>query len=104
MSLGTDCSVSEVDSIGCLAYLAHVRDVIAETPTVVLVHMVCQFLDIFPTNLARLPPEKDVDFAIKVEPGTKPISILHTRWLLKELSTRLQSLVDLGFNWSSVSP
>ncbi|WMV25354.1 hypothetical protein MTR67_018739 [Solanum verrucosum] len=30
---------------------------------------------VFPTNLPRVPPDRDIDFAIDLEPGTKPISI-----------------------------
>lgn len=62
-------------AIGCLAYLAHVRNVIAETHTVEFVLVVCEFPNVFPVDLPRLPLEQEVDFGIEVEPNTKPISI-----------------------------
>ena len=36
--------------------------------------VVCEFLDIFPEDLPRLPPERDVEFVIELKPGTTPIS------------------------------
>ena len=60
---------------GCLAYLAYVRDVSAEPHSVDSVPIVREFSDVFPTDLPGLPPERDIDFAIDLEPGSKPISI-----------------------------
>ena len=60
---------------GCLAYLAYVRDVSREGPTVDSVPIVREFADVFPADLPGLPPDRDIDFSIEVEPGTKPISI-----------------------------
>ena len=36
--------------------------------------MVCEFLDVFPKDLPRLPSDWDVEFAIELKPGTAPIS------------------------------
>ena len=36
--------------------------------------MVCEFLDVFPKDLPRLPPDRDVEFSIELEPSTAPIS------------------------------
>ena len=36
--------------------------------------MVCEFLDVFPEELPGLPPDRDVEFTIKLEPNTAPIS------------------------------
>lgn len=58
-----------------LGYLAHVRDVSAEDPSVDLLLLVCVYDYVFPADLPRLPPKRDVDFANDVEPRTKPISI-----------------------------
>jgi hypothetical protein len=35
----------------------------------------CEFLDVFPKDLPRLPPDRDVEFVIELKPGTAPISI-----------------------------
>lgn len=79
-------------AVGCSAYLAHVRNVIAETPTVEFVLVVCAFPNVFPVDLPRLPLEQEVDFVIEVELNTKPISIHPYKIApaeLKELSTQL---------------
>ena len=34
----------------------------------------CEFLDVFPKVLPRLPPDRDVEFTIELEPSTAPIS------------------------------
>jgi hypothetical protein len=36
--------------------------------------MVSEFLDVFPKDLPRLPPDRDMEFTIELEPGTAPIS------------------------------
>ena len=36
--------------------------------------VVCDFLDVFPNELPRLPPDRDVEFKIELLPGTTPIS------------------------------
>ncbi|XP_015169165.1 uncharacterized protein [Solanum tuberosum] len=92
---------------GCLSYLAYVRDVSREVPPVESVPVVRDFIDVFPTDLPGLPPERDVDFPIELEPGTRPISIPPYRMApaeLKELSVQLQDLLGKGFIRPSVSP
>ena len=54
-----------------------------------------------------LPPDRDIDFCIDVEPGTRPISIPPYRMApaeLKELKEQLQDLLSKGFIRPSVSP
>jgi hypothetical protein len=36
--------------------------------------VVSEFPDIFPDDLLRLPPDRDVEFKIELLPGTAPIS------------------------------
>ena len=36
--------------------------------------MVCEFSDVFPKDLPGLPPDRNVEFSIELEPGTVPIS------------------------------
>ena len=59
----------------CLSYLDFIRDASVETPPMDSVPVVQEFLDVFPSNLPGVPPDRDIDFAINLEPGTKPISI-----------------------------
>ena len=92
---------------GCLAYLAHIRDTSIETPMLESIPVVSEFSEVFPTDLPGLPPDRDIDFCIDVEPGTRPISIPPYRMSpaeLKELKEQLQNLLSKGFIRPSVSP
>ena len=37
--------------------------------------VVCEYKDVFPDELLRLPPPRDVDFCIKLHLGMSPISM-----------------------------
>ncbi|KAL0537361.1 hypothetical protein IC582_026339 [Cucumis melo] len=69
--------------------------------------VVRDYLDVFPEELPGLPPHREVEFAIELEPGTVPISRAPYRMApaeLKELKVQLQELLDKGFIRPSVSP
>jgi hypothetical protein len=36
--------------------------------------VVCEYLDVFPDELPSMPPDRDVEFVIELQPGTAPIS------------------------------
>ncbi|XP_070014839.1 uncharacterized protein [Nicotiana sylvestris] len=77
---------------GCDAYLAYVRDVCIDAPTVESVPIVRDFLNVFPPDLPDMPPDRDIDFAIDLLLGTQPISIPPYRMApseLKELKEQL---------------
>ena len=40
-----------------------------------LPRVVCEYEEIFPDELPRLPPHRDVDFTIELHPSTSPISM-----------------------------
>jgi hypothetical protein len=69
--------------------------------------VVCEFLNVFPEDLPRLPPERDVEFVIELKPSTTPISRRLYRMPpneLAELKTQLQDLLEKGFIRPSSSP
>ncbi|KAA0059772.1 ty3-gypsy retrotransposon protein [Cucumis melo var. makuwa] len=69
--------------------------------------VVRNYLDVFPEELPWLPPQREIEFAIELEPGTVPISRAPFRMApteLKELKVQLQELLDKGFIRSSLSP
>ncbi|KAL0546695.1 hypothetical protein IC582_016607 [Cucumis melo] len=69
--------------------------------------VVRDYPDVFPEELPALPPHREVEFAIELEPGTVPISRAPYRMApaeLKELKVQLQELLDKGFIRPSVSP
>ncbi|TYJ97639.1 Retrotransposon protein [Cucumis melo var. makuwa] len=77
------------------------------TQLLILNRMVREYPDVFPDELPGLPPPREVDFAIELEPGTTPISRAPNRMApaeLKELKVQLQELLDKGFIRPSVSP
>ena len=94
-------------SKGCLAFLAHLRDDTAQVPLIESVSLVREFLDVFPANLLGMPPDRDIDFCIDLEPGNRPISIPPYRMApaeLRELKALLQELLSKGFIRPSASP
>ena len=62
--------------------------------------IVCEYPDVFPKDLSGLPPDREVEFAIELAPGTAPISRRPYRMApdeLKELKLQLQEQLDKGF-------
>jgi hypothetical protein len=69
--------------------------------------VVCEYPDVFPDELHGMPPDRDVEFVIKLQPGTAPISKRPYRVPPKELAelkTQLQELLDKGYIRPSSSP
>ena len=54
----------------------------------------------FPADLPAMPPDRDIDFCIDLEPGPRPISIPPYRMSpdeLRELKAQLQELLSKVF-------
>ena len=69
--------------------------------------VVCEFADVFPNDLPGLPPDRDIEFVIELQPGTAPISKRPYRMSpneLAELKIQLQDLQDKGYIRPSASP
>jgi hypothetical protein len=69
--------------------------------------VVCDYPDVFPDELLGMPPDRDIEFAIELHPGTAPISKRPYRMPpteLAELKKQLQELLDKGFIRPSTSP
>ncbi|XP_070045296.1 uncharacterized protein [Nicotiana tomentosiformis] len=88
----------------CLAYLAFVRDVSVNTPTVESVRIVRDFADVFPEDLSGMTPNRDTNFGIDLVSGTQPICISPYRMSHIQLKEQLQKLLDKGFIGTSVPP
>ncbi|WMV23717.1 hypothetical protein MTR67_017102 [Solanum verrucosum] len=91
---------------GCLAYLAHIRDVEIKAPSIGSIPVVLEFIEVFPNDLLGMPPNRYIDFCIDLEPGTRPISIPPYRMApaeLRELKAQIQELLDKGFILPSAS-
>ena len=60
------------------------------------ISVVQEFADVFPDELPGLPPLREVEFAIKLVPGSQPISKTPYRMApaeLKELKEQLDDLI-----------
>jgi hypothetical protein len=69
--------------------------------------VVCEYPDVFLDELPGMPPDRDIEFAIELQPGTAPISKRPYRMPLAELAElkkQLQELLDKGFIRPSTSP
>ena len=69
--------------------------------------VVKEFPDVFPKDLPGLPPDREIEFAIVLIPGTEPIHKAPYRMApveLQELKTQLRDLEEKGFIRPSVSP
>jgi hypothetical protein len=65
---------------------------------------ICRY---FPDELPGMPPDRDIEFATELQPGTSPISKRPYRMppaKLAELKKQLQELLDKGFIRPSTSP
>nr|GEZ84565.1 transposon Ty3-G Gag-Pol polyprotein [Tanacetum cinerariifolium] len=71
------------------------------------IHVVREFLDIFPEELPGLPPVRQVEFQIDLIPGAAPVARKPYRLApseMEDLSNQLQELADRGFIHPSTSP
>ena len=91
---------------GCQGFLAYVvcneNEVRLED-----IPIVTNFSVVFPNDLPRLPPDREVEFTIDLVPEITPISNAPYRMTpieLKELKVQLQELLDKGFIKPNVSP
>jgi hypothetical protein len=69
--------------------------------------VVCEYANVFPDEFLGMPPDRDMEFAIELQPGTTPISKRLYQMPpaeLAELKKQLQELLDNGFIRPSTSP
>src|ERR1044072_6059787 len=68
--------------------------------------VVNEFPEVFPEDVSEFPPEREVEFAIDLIPGTSPVSMTPYRMLaseLSELKKQLEELLEKKFIRPSVS-
>ena len=69
--------------------------------------VISYFPNVFPYELRRLPPQREIEFKIDLYPGTKLVSIVPYRMApleLKELRKQLDKLLNIGFIRLRTSP
>ena len=78
-----------------------------EERTLESIPVVKEFPDVFPDDISGLPPDRDIEFKIELQPGTTPISKPPYKMGPKELAemkTQLKELLEKGFIRPSTSP
>jgi hypothetical protein len=79
---------------------------VIQTTLLAKILVVCEFLDVFLDELTGLPPDREVEFAIELIPGTLPILRRPCRMPpneLAELKKQLQDLLTKGLICPSLS-
>jgi hypothetical protein len=62
--------------------------------------IVREFQDVFPKELPRMPPDREIEFTIDLIPGTSPIAQAPYKMgpkELEELKARIDELEEKGF-------
>jgi hypothetical protein len=71
------------------------------------VPIVSEYPDVFPEELPGMPPDREVEFCIELQPGTTPVARAPYRMApaeLRELKVQLEELLEKGFIRPSTSP
>ena len=105
-SLINAMTASKMFRKGCHGYLAFVVDRKQERTRLEDIPIVKEFPDVFPDDISGLPPDRAIEFVIKLIPGTEPKSIPPYRMALaelKELKAQLEELLSKGFIRPSTS-
>ncbi|XP_073291043.1 uncharacterized protein [Primulina huaijiensis] len=90
---------------GFLASIISTPDI--DSRSIEYVEVVKDFSDVFPDDVSGISPEREVEFAIELMPGTVTISKEPYRLApgeMKELKDQVQELLDKGFIRPSFSP
>ncbi|GJS12868.1 putative reverse transcriptase domain-containing protein [Tanacetum coccineum] len=85
----------------CQSFLVRFMDkFFGESLILKILLLFCEFADIFPDELPRLPPAREIEFGIELIPGAEPISKAPYRMApveLKELKEQLQEMLENAF-------
>ena len=90
-----------------LCNLVGVNDLDHDIPSIDSVSVVNELQDVFSDDFPGVPPLREIDFGIDLDPDAKPIPIPPYRTTpaeLKELKLQLKDLIDKGFIQPSISP
>ncbi|XP_075489490.1 uncharacterized protein LOC142528332 [Primulina tabacum] len=86
---------------GCQGFLASIISIPnTGNRSIEDVEVVKNFRDLFPKDVVGIPPEREVEFAIELMPGTVPIfkaPYILAPAEMKELKDQIQELLDKGF-------
>ncbi|GKF98569.1 hypothetical protein Tco_0297352 [Tanacetum coccineum] len=92
---------------GCHLFLAHVTEKKPKEKRLEYVLVIRDFPELFPDDLPRLQPPRQVEFRIDLVPRAAPIARAPYRLApseMRELSVQLEELLEKGFIRPSSSP
>ncbi|GKC33639.1 putative reverse transcriptase domain-containing protein [Tanacetum coccineum] len=92
---------------GCHLFLAHVTEKKSKEKRLEDVPIIRDFPKVFPEEFPGLPPLRQVEFQIDLVPGAAPVAHAPYRLApseMRELSVKLQELLEKGFIHPSSSP
>eukprot|EP00253_Pinus_taeda_P017694 PITA_17694 len=94
---------------GCQVYAIQVgyADSKDKSASLTSIPIIQEFTDVFPEEIPRLPPRRNIDFTIELVPGAAPVSRAPYRMSIPELTKlkmQLQELLDKEYIRPSVSP
>nr|AAV43966.1 putative polyprotein [Oryza sativa Japonica Group] len=78
-----------------------------QVTTLESVPIVCKYPDVFPEELTSMPPDREIEFAIELAPGTAPIAKRPYRMAANELAEvkrQIEELESKGYVRPSSSP
>ena len=90
-----------------IAFLCFVSEVKNKDVKLEDIPVVKEYPDVFPEEILGLPPKREIDFEIEIEPSARPISKPPYRMApaeLRELKVQLEDLLQKGYIRPSVSP
>ena len=88
-------------------YAAHILEEIENEIPRLDFHVLQEFREVFPDEIPRLPPKRDIDFIIELVPGAATVSKTPYRMSIPEsleLKMQLQELLEKKYIKPSVSP
>nr|GEW96881.1 putative reverse transcriptase domain-containing protein [Tanacetum cinerariifolium] len=92
---------------GCQLFVAHVNEKEPKEKHLEDVPVIQDFPEVFPHDLSRIPPPRQVEFRIELVPGVVPVACAPYQLApseMKELADQLQELSEKGFIRPSSSP
>ncbi|PKU70170.1 RNA-directed DNA polymerase [Dendrobium catenatum] len=92
---------------GELVFLAKIEAMNEKVDDISSIPIVNEFIDVFSEEWNELPPDREVEFLINLQPGTTPIVKAPYRMAtkeLQELKDQLAELIEKGFIRPSSSP
>jgi len=93
--------------IGALCFIIFARMEVGERDRPSVIPVVHEFGDVFPDEVPRLPPSREVEFFIDLVPGTSPVSMAPYHMALAklvELKKQIEDLMEKQFIRPSTSP